>query len=253
LLNSCCFSLFAAPKSKGALTAARSNANSIYCPPTLQSEIDLQAGILCSIEGDYKTAFSYFYEAFEGYSTIKDNSNAVRALKYMLLSKIMNNQYEDVYATINGKAGVKYAGIEIESMRAITDAYKARSIQKFQEVYSDYAAQLQQDVLISTHLQELQEKLLEANLLRLIEPYSRVQIQHVAKLIKLSREQVESKLSEMILDNKLNGILDQGTGDLIMFEQVESDKSYSNADATIKELNNVVDRLYARAKHITKV
>jgi len=181
------------PKSKGALTAARSNANSIYCPPILQSEIDLQAGILCSVEGDFKTAFSYFYEAFEGYSTMKDTGAAVRSLKYMLLAKIMNNQYEDVYATINGKAGVKYAGIEIEAMRAITDAYKARSIQKFQSVYSDYAKQLADDQLIASHLQELQEKLLEQNLLRLIEPFSRVQIEHVAKLIKLGRPQVEVK------------------------------------------------------------
>ena len=98
-----------------------------------------------------------------------------------------------MYATINGKAGVKYAGIEIEAMRAITDAYKARSIEKFQSVYREYAKQLADDQLIATHLQELQEKLLEQNLLRLIEPFSRVQIEHVAKLIKLERPQVEIK------------------------------------------------------------
>lgn len=240
------------PKSKGALTAARSNANSIYCPPTLQAEIDMQAGILCSIEGDYKTSYSYFYESFEGYSTMKDSAKAVQSLKYMLLSKIMNNQYEDVYAAINGKAGVKYAGIEIEAMRAITDAYKARSIDKFQQVYRQYDAQLAQDSLISTHLGELQEKLLEQNLIRLIEPYSRVQIAHVAQLIKLTRGEVEGKLSEMILDNKLHGILDQGTGDLILFNEVQGDSAYANADATVKELNFVVDRLYTRAKHLTK-
>ena len=47
----------------------------------------MQAGILCAAEKDFKTAYSYFYEAFEGYNTIKDAAQAVRAIKYMLLGK----------------------------------------------------------------------------------------------------------------------------------------------------------------------
>lgn len=266
------------PKAKGALTAARSSANAIYCPPLLQAEIDLQAGILCNVEGDYKTAYSYFYEAFEGYNTMKDAVHAVKALKYMLLGKIMNNQYEDVYSVINGKAGVKYAGVEIEAMRHVTDAYKARSIQKFESVFTEYADQLAKDPLISTHLFELKDKLLESNLLRLLEPFSRVQIVHVSKLIRLPLKQVEEKLSQMILDKKLQGILDQGTGDLILFENVldnsngnkkgkkdpsqesqdkEENKkdplaTYKHAESAVKELNSVVDRLYGKAKQLTR-
>lgn len=53
----------------------------------------MQSGILHADEKDYKTAYSYFFEAFEGYSNMGDENseNAIGALKYMLLCKIMLN------------------------------------------------------------------------------------------------------------------------------------------------------------------
>jgi 26S proteasome regulatory subunit N6 len=80
-------------KSKAALISARTAANAIYCPILLQADLDTMSGILNAEEKDYKTGFSYFYEAFEGYhsiATVSNDPKALLALKYMLLCKIMS-------------------------------------------------------------------------------------------------------------------------------------------------------------------
>lgn len=52
---------------------------------------------------------------------------------------------------------------------------------------------------------------------RIIEPYSKVQVDYVASKIGLPKTEVEKKLSQMILDKKFLGILDQETGVLVIF------------------------------------
>jgi 26S proteasome regulatory subunit N6 len=104
---------------QAALTSARTSAASIYTPPPLQSALDIQSGILHAEEKDYKTAYSYFFEAFESQASAAsfapavkrevdgadgavptpvtgeqidtEGKGALEALKYMLLCKVMLN------------------------------------------------------------------------------------------------------------------------------------------------------------------
>ena len=124
-------------KSKASLTAARACANSIYCPPQLQADIDLMSGILNSQDKDYKTAYSYFYESFEAFNSMED-VRAILPLKYMILSKIMTDMSDDVYSILNGKYGLKYMGPALQAMKDITDAHAEKSLRKFQSALSKH-------------------------------------------------------------------------------------------------------------------
>jgi len=94
-------------------------------------------------------------------------------------------------------------------MKAIADAGKKRDISIFNKTIAEYDDELKKDPVVQNHLKSLYDNLLEKNLVRIIEPYSRVQIAHVAETISLPYEVVEKKLSQIILDKKFSGSLSE--------------------------------------------
>ncbi|NXN45053.1 PSD11 ATPase, partial [Rhinoptilus africanus] len=241
------------PKARAALTSARTTANAIYCPPKLQAALDMQSGIIhAAEEKDWKTAYSYFYEAFEGYDSI-DNPKAITALKYMLLCKIMLNIPEDVQALVSGKLALRYAGRQTEALKCVAQASKNRSLADFEKVSQDWTQrEICADVVVSDKIAAFKRCLCPARAVR----SSKIHIslyrsgRLFISLLQFQAE-VERKLSQMILDKKFHGILDQGEGVLIIFDEPPVDKTYEAALETIQNMSKVVDSLYNKAKKLT--
>lgn len=232
------------PKGRAALTSARTSAASVYCPPLLQAGLDMQSGQLHAEDSDFNTAFSYFIEAMEGYHSQDEPVKATSALQYMLLCKIMLNLKEDVDQLMASKQALKYAGKNLDAMKAVARAHSNRSLEEYEQALHNYRYELGSDRFIHSHLRRLYDSMLEQNLIKVIEPFSRVEISHVAEMVGLDVHQVERKLGQMILDRVIVGVLDQGTGVLMVYEESERDKGYDAALDTIDKLSNVVDVLY---------
>jgi 26S proteasome regulatory subunit N6 len=49
----------------------------------------------------------------------------------------------------------------------------------------------------------------------------------------------------------LAGILDQGAGVLVVFDETDADKTYETALETIHDMGKVVDALYNKAKKLS--
>lgn len=232
------------PKGRAALTSARTSAASVYTPPLLQAGLDMQSGMLHAEDSDFNTAFSYFIEAMEGYHSQDETQKATSALQYMLLCKIMLNLGDDVNQLMTSKHAIKYAGKSLDAMKAVARAHTNRSLEEYETALTNYRQELGGDRFITSHLRRLYDNMLEQNLIKVIEPFSRVEIDHVAKMVGLDTQQVERKLSQMILDKVIIGVLDQGAGCLIVYDESERDQSYDAALETIEKLSNVVDVLY---------
>ncbi|GMM53685.1 proteasome regulatory particle lid subunit [Maudiozyma humilis] len=239
------------PKAKAALTASRTAANSIYCPTATVADLDLMSGILHCEDKDYKTAYSYFYEAFEAFhnlSTPKSYDCACQVLNYMLLTKIMLNLIDDVKTILAAKyTRETYQSRGIDAMKAVAEAYNNRSLQEFNAALTTYQAELRADDLVRSHFNALYDTLLESNLCKIIEPFECVEISHISKMIGLDAQQVEGKLSQMILDKVFFGVLDQGNGWLYVYDTPHTDATYDSALELVGELNKVVDQLFEKA------
>lgn len=266
------FSLRNVPKSKAALTASRTAANAIYVSPAQQAALDSQSGTIHTEEADYGTAHSYFLEAFEQLDAMNDEVSAVKALKYMMLCKILDGLKKVLAgktaadgpssstteaSMLSGKQAVKYAGKDLEAMQAIALAAGHRNLKELQHVLTLYPEQLQADLLIQHHLAILQEQLLESNLLRIVEPYSCVELDYIAAKIELPVRVTERKLSQMILDGTLLGILDQGKGQLVLYEDATaatgSDTVTAKGLQVVQNMDSVVTSLFERSKALRTV
>lgn len=89
---------------------------------------------------------------------------------------LQNYRPEDVQSITMGKLALKYAGSDIEAMKAIANASHKRSLADFQLALEKFKTELLEDPIIQSHLNTLYDQMLEQNLCRIIEPYSRVQV-----------------------------------------------------------------------------
>ena len=95
-------------------------------------------------------------------------------------------------------------------MRAIAKAHQNRNLAEFEKALRDYrdgaavknsvrslaylvSTELSSDPTIRSHLAALYDTLLEQNLLRIVEPYSVVEIDYVARQVGQGRQSVEAK------------------------------------------------------------
>lgn len=70
----------------------------------------------------------------------------------------------------------------------------------------------------------------------------------MASQISLPVDRVLMKLSEMILDEKIRGTLDQGRNCLIVFEEDEPTEMFDHAITTFNNLDQVLDSLYEKTQ-----
>lgn len=134
-------------KSRASLTACRANANQIQVPRLIQAEIETMAGMLHLEEHDYQISYSYFYESFELFLQIKNNQMASELFCYMILSKIMNQQLQDVKSLLDGRYGEMFKEFSLKTrfMGQLYRVYQEKSLIDLYSLFNEYKEVINED------------------------------------------------------------------------------------------------------------
>lgn len=240
------------PKAKAALTACRSAANAVYVAPLLQADIETTAGMIHLAERDLQIAYSYFYEGFEAFHQNGQKNRAAANFQYLMLCRIMMDNVDEALNLVNGRYGVLYANDNkiTKTMLQILDAYKEKNLVKLADILMANKSDIEEDKIISSQIDILYDQLLEKNIIKLITPYSKVEIGYLAVKLSIPAEKVERKICEMILDEKLRGSIDQENGILIIYEDAKKNELFENSLDILKNIDSAVDSLFERANKL---
>jgi len=75
----------------------------------------------------------------------------------------------------------------------MADANREKSLKAFQTILEGHKDQVSKDHVIYSHIQNLYDNLLEQNLMKIVVPYSKVEISHIAELVNLKQNVVQAK------------------------------------------------------------
>lgn len=215
------------PRAKSALVSARALAVSTFCPPFLQANIDLLSGMYLCDEKNSETSFAYFLESLDGF-VLENCVEALIVSRYLVLCKIVGGKYGDVFPLITrldekvcrvaSVSNDRVIGLLLEVSKCCID----RNLTHYSELLTDEKIQ---DSFIESHLHLLYERLLEANILKIVEPYTNIKIEYVSKNLRLDENVVEGRLRKMILDGKISGILDHVGRCLLLHTKIKADQT----------------------------
>jgi len=129
--------------------------------------------------------------------------------------------------------------VEILAMTNLVTAYQNNDINEFEKILKVNRQTIMEDTFIREHIEDLLRNIRTQVLIKLIKPYTRIQIQFISGELNIESGDVESLLVSCILDSTISGRIDQVSGVLELDESSEGTARYTALDKWNTQLNNL--------------
>jgi COP9 signalosome complex subunit 2 len=160
--------------------------------------------------GAWKRAYDEFYESFRAYNESGRAAEAVQCLKCLVISNILSDQAVNPFDTREVRAFAG-ASTEVDAVRDLRLAYQQDDIERFTNILRHPANKIESDPFIGQYLEPIVAAIRRRVAMRLLRPYRRVSLAYLAERLSMGVEEVETLLSQLILDGRVHGSIDQTT------------------------------------------
>jgi len=187
-------------------------------------------------EGEFEKAHTDFFEAFKNY----DESGSPRrttCLKYLVLANMLMKSGINPFDSQEAKPYKN--DVEIVAMTNLVTAYQNNDINEFENILKVNRKTIMEDAFIREHIEDLLRNIRTQVLIKLIKPYTRIQIKFISGELNIESADVESLLVSCILDSSVNGRIDQVSGVLELDQSSEGSARYVALDKWNNQLNNL--------------
>jgi len=182
---------------------------------------------------EYEAAGKTFFQAFKSYDEAGDQSR-LRCLKYLVLASMLHASSINPFDS--QEARPYREDPEIAAMTNLVQAFQNNEIHKFEKILKQNKERIMGDEFIRGHVEDLLRTIRTQVLRRVIKPYTRISLQAIAEeLNNIPVEDVENLLVGLILDNSLDGQIDQVSG--ILLKNAEHGGGGTNNSSTSESTN----------------
>ncbi|BGP31061.1 hypothetical protein JCM10296v2_002825 [Rhodotorula toruloides] len=213
--------------------------------PRIQGVIRECGGKMYMSEKDWTKAQVDFFEAFKAYDEA-GSPQRIQVLKYLVLAHMLTESEIDPFDSQETKPYKNDR--EIAAMQALVSAYQRRDVHDAEKVLRTNRETIMDDPFIRFYIDDVLRSLRTQWILEIIKPYNRIEIAYLARQLGIPNEQVEEIVVSLILDEKVQGRIDQVSGrlDLDRHTALET-RRYQSLDRWTSQLVSIQNQLLSKA------
>ncbi|RXW24555.1 hypothetical protein EST38_g1291 [Candolleomyces aberdarensis] len=174
--------------------------------PRIMGVIKECGGKMWMGERQWNRASEDFFESFRNYDEA-GSPQRIQVLKYLVLANMLTGSEVNPFDSQETKPYKNDP--QIKAMTDLVDAYQRREVHSAEKILKENRATIMDDPFIRAYIGELLRSLRTQYLIDLIKPYTRLELSFLAKQLGVDIQEVEELLIGLILENKVEGRIDQ--------------------------------------------